>query len=74
MSFVFQQRNLVLQLLPQQMHDFSDFVSTNGLIDTSLIGGKSTWSNASMFLNPGLIDSSTRLIGKILLSPFLRKG
>ncbi len=38
------------------MHDFSDFVSTNGLIDTSLIGGKYTWSNGRKYVSKSRID------------------
>ena len=39
----------------QAMHDFTDFISAQGLIDTPLIGGKFTWSNGRM------VDSKARL-------------
>ena len=39
----------------QAMHDFSDFTSTQGLIDTPLLGGKFTWSNGRT------IDAKSRL-------------
>uniref|UniRef100_A0A2N9HEY0 Reverse transcriptase domain-containing protein n=1 Tax=Fagus sylvatica TaxID=28930 RepID=A0A2N9HEY0_FAGSY len=37
------------------MHDFSDFISVQGLIDTPLLGGKFTWSNGRS------IDARSRL-------------
>jgi hypothetical protein len=39
----------------QAMHDFSDFISAQGLIDTPLLGGKFTWSNGRT------IDARSRL-------------
>jgi hypothetical protein len=39
----------------QAMHNFSDFISAQGLIDTPLLGGKFTWSNGRS------IDARSRL-------------
>jgi hypothetical protein len=38
------------------MHDFSDFISTHGLIDTPLFGGKYTWSNGRESVFKSRID------------------
>ena len=38
------------------MHDFSDFISSNGLIDIPLIGGNFTWSNNREISSMSRID------------------